>query len=241
MEEFLLENYFTLTKVIEVIAVLTAILLYNKYKNTLIKYFICFLVFTLFCELIGSYTYYVREEKFLHFLIGTKFEKNHWLFTISWDIGAILFFSFYYQKILKSNLFKSIIKLLTIGFIFFSIIHIFLNWDIFFNELFNSIFIFGMIIILTCSVFYFIQTLQSDDILVFYKLMSFYISFVIFVWWLIITPVTFYDVYFYYEVGLSNSRDINYQILRNEIFLIANIFMYSTFTFALIWCKPEND
>ena len=92
---------------------------------------------------------------------------------------------------------------------------------------------FGALIILLCTIFYFIEILQSEKILIFYKSLNFYISAAIFIWWLIVTPIVFYDIY------MSNS-DWNFIFLRWQIYLFANIIMYLTFTFALIWYKPEK-
>jgi hypothetical protein len=217
------------------------VFLYKKYKNTAVRHFILFLFAIVFVDFLGGYTYYVVDGKFLSFLIGTKFEKNHWLYTLSWDIGAVVFFSFYYNLILDSKIFKTSINIFLFLFVVFSIVYIYMNWDAFFNQLFIPIFVFGALIILKCAVFYFIEILQSDKILIFYKSVNFYISFVIFVWWLVITPITFYDIYHHYIVGSTAGRDMNYFILRNEIFLFANMFMYLTYTFALIWCRPEKN
>ncbi|GAL73156.1 hypothetical protein JCM19302_3037 [Jejuia pallidilutea] len=74
----------------------------------------------------------------------------------------------------------------------------------------------------------------------FYKSLNFYISAVIFIWWLIIAPLTFYDVYYKYEIGVG-VFDKAFVDLRFQIFLFANLFMYLTYTFALIWCKLENE
>ena len=241
METFLLQNYFSLTHIVEVISVLAAVFLFKSYKDTAVKFFLYFLIFTVFCDFLGGYTHYVANGKFLECLIGTRVEKNHWLFTLSWDIGAVVFFSCYYKKILKYKIFKKTIHLFLYGFVIFSMTYICLNWDEFFSQFFVPIVIFGALIILMCAIFYFVEVLQSDKILIFYKSVNFYISFVIFVWWLIVTPVTFYDVYFYYEVISHINNDMNYLILRNEIFLLANIFMYLTYTFALIWCRPEKN
>ena len=94
--------------------------------------------------------------------------------------------------------------------------------------------ILGSLIIFLCTVFYFFEILQSDNILTFYKLLNFYISTAIFIWWLIITPLVFYDIY-------NSNYDWNFIFLKWQIYLFANIFMYSTFTFALIFCKPEIE
>jgi hypothetical protein len=238
--DIVLNNYVKLTFGLEFSAAITGLILYKKYKSTVAKYFIFFLVCIVVLDFMSGYTQYVQEDKFLSFLKGTRFQKNHWFTTIYWFIGAIMFFSFYYVKILKTVIFKTIIKVISFGFLVISIIYIALNWELFFIKFFPFLDIFGAIIILMCSMFYFFEVLQSNKILNFYKSLNFYISFTIFFWWLIITPLTFYEVYFSSQAG-NPTRDMNYVVLRNYIFLFVNLFMYSTFTFALIWCKPEND
>ena len=240
MKEFLVENYSLLTYFVEVMAALTGVILFGKYKNTFIKYFIFFLVYLTFCDTISNYTKYVKEGEILYFLIGTLIEKNYWLSTIYWKIGAILFFAFYYNKILKTKYFKEIIKYASLIFFIFSITHILLNLEAFFVSFFPIISILGAVIVFLCTVFYFIEILQNEEVLTFYKSLNFYISVAIFIWWLIITPIVFYDNYTSYEVGVYE-RDWDYINLRRLIYLFSNIFMYSTFTFALIYCKPEKN
>ncbi len=233
VNDFLLENYMMITHSVEAMAALTGVFLFIKYKNTVAKYFIFFLGYLTTCEFIGSYKDYIRNDGFLSFLKETSFVTNHWWFTLTWDIGAILFFAFYYNKILKKKQFRNIIKSSSLIFITFSVFYIVLNWNEFFNRFFPVISVLGAIIVFLCSVFYFIEVLQSDKILTFYKSINFYISFAIFIWWLIITPLIFYDIY-------HSSGDWNFIFLKWQIYLFANIFMYSTFTFALIYCKPDS-
>ena len=114
------------------------------------------------------------------------------------------------------------------------------NWDAYFYRFFPIISISGAVVIFLCTVFYFIETLNSNRILTFYKTINFYISAAIFIWWLIITPLVFYDVYFTYEIGNPN-RDWSFLFLRWQIYMFANIVMYITFTLALIWCKPQKN
>ncbi len=241
MEEFLRQNYHLFTAIIESLAAVTGVFLLRKYKLTAAKYFIYFLVYLTICDISSFYTRYVAPGKFFEFLIGTVFEKNHWWSTLFWSLGAIAFFGFYYNKILENFLFKKIVKYTCFTFLIFSSVYIGLNWGRYFDSFFPVISIFGAVVIFICAVLYFIETLQSDKILTFYKSINFYISLAIFIWWLIITPLTFYDVlYLKYEVGNPN-RDWSFIFLRWEIYLFANIFMYLTYTFALIWCKPENN
>ncbi len=252
MDEFIRQNYSFITHSIELLAAVIGLLFYKKYKATAAKYFIYFLVYLTLCDFISMYTRAVRPDRLLSFLIGTVFEKNYWWSTLYWKIGATMFFAFYYYKILKVKRFRNIIKFNSYIFLLFSVIYIALNWDRFFVRFFPVISILGAIIILLCAVFYFIEILQSDKILTFYKSINFYISLAIFIWWIIITPIVFYNIYYTYDIKSSSNldsvmlkrevyKDWDFVILRRQIYLFANVFMYLTYTFALIWCKPEND
>lgn len=236
MENFLLDNFSLLLHLIEVTAAITGLVLYKKFKYTKAKYFIWFLVYLSICDFIGGYKHYVHNGGFLEFLEGTVFETNHWWSTSFWKIGAIMFFVFYYIRILTTKSFKNTVKISGYLFLVFSISYVLFYWDQFFNRFFPIISILGAIVVFLCTVFYFIEVLQSDKILTFYKSLNFYINLAIFIWWLIITPIVFYDIYGFNE-------DWNFIFLKWEIYLFANLFMYSTFTFALIYCNPElnND
>ncbi|MWW23682.1 hypothetical protein [Algibacter lectus] len=234
MEEFLLTYKFLITTGVESLAAVTGLFLFKKYKSTAAKFFIYFLVYLTLCDFLANYPRYVKDGGLFSFLQGTVFVKNYWWGTLFWKIGAIMFFAFYYNRILKTTSFKKILKVSAFSFLLFSIGCILLNWDDYFIMSFPSISVFGAFIIFLCTVCYFIEVLKSDKILTFYKSLNFYISFAIFIWWLIITPIVFYDVY-------MSRLDWNFIFLRWQIYLIANITMYLTFTFALIWCKPEND
>lgn len=234
MEELLSKNYYLITHCVEILAAVTGLIFYKKYKSTAAKYFVYFLIYTVFCELIGRYTNFINDDGFFSFLKGTIFEKNHWLFNITWFTGAIVFYTFYYSKNLKLKRDKAIVKYIGIIFFIFSILYISYHHKEFFVVSFPVINVIGAIVIVVCTVLYFTQILRSEKILTFYKSLNFYISSTILIWWLITTPLVFYDIYF----GL---RDSSFVILKWKIYLLSNIFMYSMFTFALIFSNPEND
>lgn len=243
MKEFLLHNYFFLTHTIEAISALTGLLVFYSYKNSVSKYFIYFLVYLTICDFITGYTRLVYPDKLFHFLIGTLIQKNYWFSTLYWKIGAIMFFAFYYRKIITTETFRVIIKYASYSFLLFSIIYLLFNWEAFFVRFFPIISILGAVIVFICTVLYFIEILQTNKLLTFYKSLNFYITAAIFIWWLIITPIVFFDNYTSYEVGVYEKRDWNYIKLKRLIYLSANIVMYSTFIFALIYCRPKltND
>lgn len=211
--------------------------MYKKYKNTSLKYFIWFLIGVLTMELIGSYPSYVENFEFFSklelFLEGTRFEKNNWFYTLFWKIGATLFFVYYFRSLVINPIFKKILKGLAVLFILNAVFTIVSNFDEFFIKSFSSINITSSFLIVIAVTFYLIQVLQSDKILSFYKSPNFYIAATILIWYLITTPLIFYDIYF-------SREDMPYVILKSAIMLFSNIFMYLTFTIALLCCKPKN-
>ncbi|TNJ46512.1 hypothetical protein KFZ70_13855 [Tamlana fucoidanivorans] len=238
MGGFLLRNYVWLISGVELLAALTGLLVLKYYRHTYTRYFIYFLVCIAICDFIGFYTWLVEPDKIFSFLIGTLIEKNYWWSTLYWSIGAIVFYTFYFEKILQTHVFKVTLKVSNIIFLIFAFIYIGLNFDAYFSRFFPSIKVFGAVLIMLCSIFYFIELLNSDKLLNFYKFINFYISFVLFIWWLVITPIVFYDGYSAYEIGVP-IKDRAYIILRRYIYLFVNLFMYLTFTFAFIWCRQE--
>ena len=240
LKEFLLNNYSLLLHFFEAMSAITGLFFFRKYKDSSSKYFIFFLIYLTLFDFITGYTNLVSPDKLLNFLIDTLIEKNYWLSTLYWKIGAIMFFAFYYRRILKTKFFKSVIKYTSYSFFIFSISYILFHWQAFFVSFFPIISVLGAVIVFICTVLYFVEILQNERILNFYKSLNFYITSAIFVWWLIITPIVFFDNYTTYQVGVYE-RDWDYIHLKRLIYLSANIIMYSTFTFALIFCKPEND
>ncbi len=234
MDEFLKANYTLLTSTFEFIAAISGVIYYKKYKHTPIKYFVFFLCFIAIAELLSLYTYLVKNEGLFWFLNGTLLQRNYWWGTLYWTIGSVMFYSFYFSKVIKTSNYLLILKFSRYLFLAFSLIYIITHLDEYFIRSFPAINISGAIVIFMCVFLYFIELLQSNKILKFHKSISFYISSVILIWWLIITPLVFYQVYF-------NNVDWNFIFLKWQIYLFANIFMYLTFTFALIWCKKESD
>ncbi|MCR8667814.1 hypothetical protein NO995_08985 [Aestuariibaculum sp. M13] len=234
MEDFLLKNYSLITSLVECLAAVTGLILYAKYRHTAVKYFIWFLVYLSICDFFSLYTFCIKNDGIFSFLEGTALVSNYWWTTLYWKIGAILFFGFYYNQVLTNSIFKKIIKSSTYSFLLFSIGYILTHWQAYFKVFFPIISVLGAIVIFMCSIFYFLEILLSDRILTFYRTLDFYISLAIFIWWLIVTPIVFYEIY-------GSHGDENFRITRKLLYLIANVFMYLTFTFALMWCRPKGD
>ncbi|AUC76224.1 hypothetical protein [Olleya sp. Bg11-27] len=233
MVDFLRENYSLLTIFCTFIAVVSGLISYKKYKGTAAAFFIKIVLFIFIVELIGSYSSLYDTFSFLEPIYNSYFRQNYWWYTIAFDLIVIVLFSILFQKIISNTFYKTILKYSTYAFVLFSVTYIIYHRELFFMQLFPVIEIAGAIIILGCSIFYFIELLLSDHILQFYKSVYFYIAIAIFIWWIVITPLTFYDVYM---VG----SDWNYIILQWEIYLSLNFMMYTTFAIGLLVSKPEK-
>ena len=239
LTEFLKHNYHLLIRSVEILAAIIGLFCLKKYKNSTSRYFIYILIYWVAVEIIGNYTLFVEDYEFLHGirdrLQQTLFRKNHWWFSIFGDLFAGLFFSFYFIKIMENRLFKRIIKHTAILYGAVFVLYYMLNFKSLFTDFtYIGLSLFWSFLIMMCCVFYFVEVLQSDRILNFYKSLDFYIAAVLFVWLLIITPVSFYNVYY-------KAVDWNFIFLKWQIYLGAIMFMYLTFSFALLWCKPQND
>lgn len=237
MKEFLYNNYSLVTKAVELLAALTGLLLYSKFKHTVVKYFIWFLVYVFIVELIGGYTVYVYKYEALdsieQALKGTLIERNYWWYNVFWVIGAPMFYTTYFMTVIKTKLFKNILGWLRLLFFLITITYVLFNLDAYFksNLKFNDIL--AVFVILVCVTLYFVEILNSDRMLTFYKSANFYIAGINFIWFLVITPIVFYDHYF-------SKADWNFVFLKWEIYLTMNFFMYLSFTFVLLCCKPQH-
>ena len=237
METFLNKYYALINFGVVFLPAIVGLVLYKKYKGTAVKYFIWFCFFVAFIEIIGAYEIYIEKIKSLHFLkeliSESIFENSNWWYLIFWTLGGALFYSFYYRNLISSWRLKNVIKYSAILYFLFFTFSFVKN----FNEIPYSaqipINIAESILIVVAVLAYFMEILRSDKILSIFSSVHFYIAAVVLLWHIIMTPLIFYEMYF-------NKFDMDYAIMKAMIYLSCNTLMYLTFSFALIWCKPQN-
>lgn len=232
MNEFLRQNYFLITHTVEFLAAVTGLCFYKKYRSTAVIYFVWFLWYSAIADLISRYPEFFRFIGIYDRIEGTIFENNYWYITIFWVIVSTVFYSFYFQKIIKKPHLKIILKYANLAFIVCSIFFLVIYYQKLYTSYIPAIHLISTIAIFLAVSLYLYEVLSSDTVLTFYRSLNFYISATVLIWWLITTPMVFYELYF-------STDDWNFVFLKWQIFLFANIFMYLTFTFALIFCKPE--
>jgi len=238
LEVFLNKYYALINFAIVFLPAIIGVYSYRKYKNTHAKYFIWFCVYVAIVEIIGSYKVIFEKIESLNFINtyfeGTLLENENWWYLIFWTLGGALFYAYYFWILLENNISKKVIKFSAIIFLIFFVINFYLR----FNQISSSaqipINIAQAILILLAVILYFLEILKSNKILSIFSSIHFYIGATILLWNLIMVPLTFYDIYF-------NRSDMEYSILKALIYLGCNTFMYITFSFALIWCKPQNN
>jgi hypothetical protein len=234
MKEFLYEYYTALTKGIEILALIVGILVYKKYKNTHVKYFIWFLAWIVFVETIGNYPRHLKDYGLEYLIEGTLIERNYWWFTLFWTSAATLFYPWFFSLRYKTQIFKNIIRICQYIYFLTLLLIVIYDYQKFFSIRSELLNILSTIIILLSQVFYFIELLNSERITNISRSIYFYISVTLFVWWLVTTPLGFFEEYF-------TQADWDYIMIKWYIYLTANLLMYGTFTFALIFCKTEKN
>lgn len=215
----------------EVLAILTAIFTFKKFKNTKTKLFIYYLFYVGFVELGAAAITYFKSNILIEFLLKTGIKVIGW-FNIFWLIGSVIFISIYYLNILKIRLFKLILTWLSISFTITSISYLLFNLSDL-NTAHPYLYIFfGAVVIFTSCVLYFLELLQLDNLIKLTDHFPFYASIALFLWWLVTSPLFFYEIY-------NNESDWDFVNLKRRVFLFANIFMYTCFAIGLILSKPQ--
>ena len=195
------EYYFLCFRSAEVFAALAGILCFKKFKNDKAsKYLIYFLIYINCIEILASYTVIIDANpsfsSLKETLKNTVFKKNYWWYFLTWFIGANVFFSCYYYLIAENTSIKKAIKLI----LFLTLIFQFIFFVLFMSSSNYDYMIYAEVIDLFVIVFlissYFIQLLNLENIISFYKLLPFYVSIGTLVFFIVTTPLTFFERYF---------------------------------------------
>lgn len=236
---FIKSNYILILKSLEVMAALTGLILLKKYKqDKTAKFFIFFLFYVVLIETLGSYTLLIYKNKdFLHIydtLKNTVFSKNYWWYSLVWAIGSSIFFSIYFFKVLKSKKLKTLVKYLAVPIICIQFFFYVFKFENFHSGNITEIRILNLALVLIVTSIYFIELINSEAITNFYKSLPFYVATAAMMFFLIKTPVVFFEKYF-------NTSDQDYIALKYFISLFSILFMYLTYTIGLIVSKPEKS
>ncbi|PWK19716.1 hypothetical protein LX78_01066 [Xanthomarina spongicola] len=233
MLDFLTSYFNFIVYGFEILAAIAGLYFLNKTKNKSTRIFVFYLLYVVFVEFVAVCLIFFKSTLLVSYLISLGIKSTSW-FNLFWLYGSILFVLFYYHSLLTNTKFKLVLKIMAILFSVVMLSHFIVFPNVFLTEHPPLYQISGLIITLICVALYFIEFLNDEKVLMIFQTFSFYATLGLFVWWLIITPVIFYDNY-------NTIADWDFANLKRRIFLFANIFMYTCFTVGFIITKPKSN
>tara|TARA_R100000935_G_C2755104_1_gene131277 strand:- start:17 stop:736 length:720 start_codon:yes stop_codon:yes gene_type:complete len=197
------------------------------------KYFVIFLWYTFFVELIGTYSPIAYFSNYFSFVEGTSFENNYWWYNI-YTLISVSFLSWYFISFVKNAIWKRIAAILIFGFIISGVIEYATSGEFFLmTSSFTSI-SGAFLLFISIAIFYF-ELLKSDMLLRLQKFLPFYFSIAVLVFHLTVTPLETLTQYFKLEDG----NDL-FVKLRANVLMYAILFMYLTFTLGFLICSKKK-
>jgi len=226
LNDFLFENRAVVTKFFELAAAISGSWYLRKTKNKKLKVFVYYLWLTVIVETLATYRIFLQKDYTYEWFIAIKnsvFYQNRWLYNI-YGFLTIGLLGVFYSDLLTSKTFKLLIRTIVVIYSVFSFFYYTLT-DAFFEMGLPYDDILASIITITYVICYFIELMRSEYILQYYKLPSFYISVVLLLWSLCVTPLFIFNDYF-------RAVNTEFVIFRILMLLYINILSYSCLTFG---------
>ncbi len=214
-------------KYIELIAAIAGTVYYYKYKHTSLKYFIYILWYITISEFFASYIYSHKIDTFLY-LDEKGLRYNLWVLNLLYFIffNVVLYI---YLKLIKNKKYQFWIRIFMVSYSIISI----LNWIFVQNfglEMSELPFVSGSFFLIISIVFYFIELLKSDKIVVFHRLLPFWIS---------VGLLLFHTGTIPFSINWNSYAQMTYIHDLYYINFILATTMYLIFTFGFIWSKKQ--
>jgi len=145
---------------------------------------------------------------------------------------SFTFYIYYFRSYVKNKLWRNTLNYLIYSYVVFSIINLMVS-DIYLKGFSKFSTIVGsLLVFLTIVVFYF-EILKSEVLLNLKRFLPLYISIGILIFNLCITPLDIFSEYF-------ESENHFYVRFKANIYLFANIFLYSTYIIGFVICSRKK-
>ena len=227
-----MDYYFLFNLIFEISAFLLCIYFYKNHKSKAILYLTWFLGFTVFIEIIGSYTGLLDEISFLTRLKGTGFERNYWIYNI-YMIGSFLFYTSFFKWFLKSIKAVKILNRLSVVYAIGSVIYLFVKGGLFEGYSLFTIFA-GTALVLSSIFLYYYEIIKGDNLLDINKSLPFYVSLGALFFHVCSAPVLIYSIYF--------RQSFNPEFVTVFIIVLygSNFILYSSYIIGFIICSKKK-
>ena len=217
---------------LECLALGTGIYCYRKTRSKPTLYLVYFLAITVFVETVGIYPYFVKPDGLLSSLQGTPWELNYWWYNLYHVFSYAFFITFFKYFIASRNQVK-LITYLTYFFVIASSLYLFF-FDSFFVAYSPFTIILGTFLIFLSISFYFLELLNSDQVLRVFYVLPFYISVGALIFHLCTAPLFIYSIYY------RESIDPEFVVLYRRVIFGANLIMYSIFITGFLICARNR-
>lgn len=159
------------------------------------RHFVYFLWFTFFVDFLGGYDAlaYFTDYEVLGFIKGTVWQHDYWYYNLAKPIFFAFYFYFFIAQ-LDSPKLRYILKWIAIVSVGSFILDLIISGS-FFNAYPSYTYVIGPIILMLYTGAYFRQLLNSQQLLYFYKELSFYVAIGVLIWHLGFTPMFLYNNY----------------------------------------------
>ncbi|GGX25816.1 hypothetical protein GCM10007384_28640 [Aquimarina muelleri] len=218
----------------EIVAAIVGTIYITKCReDNFSRYFVCFLWFSAFVDIVFGWLptliYYTEQFSFLK---ETIFSNNQWAYN-AFDLINFSFYLLFFINFIDSYKIKKIGVYILIGYVITSLLNLVLSGNFFETPMIYNL-ILGTLLLILFIIYYYYQILQSEQILDFYKTITFYVSVGALVFHIIVNPVFIYGEYY------NNEKSPEFVQIYRIILTTANIFMYSCYTIGFIVCLRKN-
>lgn len=215
----------------ELLAFITGVVYYKKNKSKSTFYFVLFLGFTVFIELVNWYPVLIPDG-LLYSLKGTVYESNYFLGNC-YSLISYFFYITYFKWHIVSKMRINFLNVFTGLFIIVSL------WEyIFSGHFFNAFLpisnIFGTLLVILSIGFYYLELLRTEKILHFNRSLPFYVSIGALFFHLCTTPLFIYSSYY------SHTIDPVFVNLYRWVILGANYLLYSIYAIGFLVCYKKR-
>tara|TARA_R110002073_G_scaffold40547_5_gene115341 strand:+ start:495722 stop:496402 length:681 start_codon:yes stop_codon:yes gene_type:complete len=212
-------------KYAELIAALAGTFYYFKYQHTAVKLLLPLLWLITITEFVSLFL--ISNDLLLYTdAQGTKY--NLWIVNLLYVIYFPVLLYIYFKEI-KNTTFKVCIQIFTVGYLVVSAI----NWIFiqnFITEWSELPFIVGSLAIIIAVVFYFVELLKSDKIIVFHRTLLFWVS---------IALLLFHAGTIPFSIKINGYAHIPGTHQLFLILYVLAILMYLILAFGFIWSRKE--
>jgi len=227
-----MDYYLLFIIIFEISAFLLCIYYYKNHKSKAILYLTWFLGFTVFIEIIGSYTVLLDEISFLTSLKGTGFERNIWIYNI-YMIGSFLFYTSFFKWFLNSDKTIKILNGLSVVYAIGSVIYLFVKGG-FFEAYSLFTLLAGTALVLLSIFLYYYEIIKGDNLLEINKSLPFYVSLGALFFHICSAPVLIYSIYY------RESFNPEFETVFRIVLYGSGFILYSSYIIGFIICSKKK-